>query len=276
MLGQATPPSSNEPQKNWKDRAEYDLFDAITKDNNPKTKLEKLQQWEKQYPQTDWAKERQTLFLTTYAALGQAKEATEVAKKILADDPKNFTALYYVMFFTRQVAGNNPSPEVLDQGEKAARAILANIDTPPPNVTAEQWKTARTDVENLAHTTLGWVPMQRKDWPAAEAEFEKSLKLNPNNGELDYFMGTSIASEKDPAKMPTALFYFARAATYEGQGALNPGGRQQVLDYLKRAYKGYHGSDEGFDKLLAAVKSASAPPADFNIESAIVIAERKR
>jgi tetratricopeptide (TPR) repeat protein len=276
MLGQATPPSSSEPQKNWKDRAEYDLFDAITKDSNPKTKLEKLQQWDKQYPQTDWAKERQTLFLTTYAALGQAKEATEVAKKILADDPKSFTALYYIMFFTRQVAGNNPPPDVLDQGEKAAKAILANIDTPPPNVTPEQWKTARTDVENLAHTTLGWIPMQRKDWPAAEAEFEKSLKLNPNNGELYYFMGTSIASEKNPDKMPAALFYFARAATYEGTGALNPAGRQQVLDYLKRAYKGYHGSDEGFDKLLAAAKSASAPPADFNIESAIVIAERKR
>ena len=42
------------PQKNWKDRAEYDLFDSITKDTNPKTRLEKLQQWEKQYPTTEW------------------------------------------------------------------------------------------------------------------------------------------------------------------------------------------------------------------------------
>ena len=50
--GQATAPSSSAPQKNWKDRAEYDLFDAINKDTNPKTKLEKLQHWVKQYPQT--------------------------------------------------------------------------------------------------------------------------------------------------------------------------------------------------------------------------------
>ena len=37
-------PNTAQPQKNWKDRAEYDLFDSITKHNNPKTKLEKLQQ----------------------------------------------------------------------------------------------------------------------------------------------------------------------------------------------------------------------------------------
>ena len=94
---------------------------------------------------------------------------------------------------------------------------------------------------------------------AAEDECQQSLKLNPNSGQVDYYMGAAIASEKDVKKMPTALFYFARAATYDGQGALNPQGRQQVLDFVKRAYKGYHGSDQDFDKLIAAAKSAPIP-----------------
>ncbi len=274
MLGQATAPSSSEPQKNWKDRAEYDLFEAITKDTNPRTRLEKLQQWEKQYPQTDWAKERRTLFLTTYAAIPNAKEAVEAAKKILADDPKNFTASYYIMFFTQALGGLNPSPEVLDQGEKSSTAILANINTPPPNVTEEQWRTARTEVENLAHTTLGWVAMTRKNWALAEEEYLKSLKLNPNNGQVVYFLAGVLYSTKDPAKTPTALFYFARAASYDGPGALNPAGRQQVLDYVKRAYKGYHGSDEGFNDLLAQAKN-SPTPTNLNIKSAVDIAKEK-
>ncbi len=46
MFGQTQAPAAAKgPQ--WKDRMEYDLFVAITKDTNPKTKLEKLQQWEK-------------------------------------------------------------------------------------------------------------------------------------------------------------------------------------------------------------------------------------
>ncbi len=148
-------------------------------------------------PATDFEKQRKQLFLDTYVKLNQPKEAVAEAKLILADDPKDFTSLYYTMYFTRAVAGDNPTPDVLDQGEKATTALLANLDTPPPNVTADQWKGARTPVETLGHSTLGWIAMQRKSWDAAEGEFQKSLQLDPNNGEVDYFMGTVIASREE-------------------------------------------------------------------------------
>src|SRR5579872_6309061 len=52
--GTQTPATQNTGQKNWKDRAEYDLYDAITKDQNPQTRLEKLNQWKDKYPSTDF------------------------------------------------------------------------------------------------------------------------------------------------------------------------------------------------------------------------------
>src|SRR3982074_2367700 len=130
MMAQAQAPASPAPQKNWKDRAEFDLYDAITKDTNAKTRLEKLQQWQTQYPTTDYNTERKTLLVTTYAALNLPKETTEAAKQLLADDPKSFTALYYIMLFTQPLYLANQSPDVLDQGEKAAKTILENINTP--------------------------------------------------------------------------------------------------------------------------------------------------
>src|SRR5882757_5892888 len=134
MMAQAQPPTSAAPQKNWKDRAEFDLYDAITKDTNPKTRLEKLQQWQSQYPTTDYAIERKTLFVTTYAALNLAKETTEAAKQLLADDAKSFTSLYYIMYFTQPLYAANQSPDVLEQGEKASSTIIAGINSPPANV----------------------------------------------------------------------------------------------------------------------------------------------
>jgi tetratricopeptide (TPR) repeat protein len=273
--GQAQPPASAAPQKNWKDRAEFDLYDAITKDTTPKTRLEKLQQWTTQYPTTDYNSERKTLFLTTYAALNLPKETTEAAKQLLADDPKSFTALYYIMYFTQLQYAATPSPDVLDQGEKAATTILENINTPPPNVTEEQWKTLRPQVELLAHVNLGFIAMTRKTWDAAEAEFQKSLQMNPNNGQVAYWMGFVIASPKKVERIPTALFYFARAATYEGTGAMDPAGRKKALDYVQRQYKNYHGSNDDFDKLLAVAKNSPTPPADFKIEDASVLAQKK-
>jgi len=272
MAGQDKPAG---PQ--YKDPAEFTLYDSILKDTNPKTRLDKLQEWQTKYAATEFEKQRKQLFLNTYVALNQPKDAVGEAKLILADDPKDFTSLYYTMYFTRALAGNNPTPDVLDQGEKATTALLANIDTPPPNVTADQWKGARTPVETLGHSTLGWIAMQRKMWDAAEGEFQKTLAMDPNNAEVDYFIGTVIASEKNPQKMPVAFFYFARAATYEGPtGALPQAGRQQVLDYVKRAYKGYHGSDEGFNDVLTLAKAQAAPPPDYHIRTAKEIAEENQ
>ncbi len=195
------------------------------------------------------------------------------AKQILADNPKDFTSLYYTMSFTRALAGNNPTPDVLDQGEKATTALLANIDTPPPNVTADKWKAARSPVEALGHSTLGWIAMQRKSWDAAEGEFQKSLQLDPNNGEVDYFMGTVIASEKNPQKMSAALFYFARAATYERNGRVGacrtPAGdglREARLQGLSRQRRWLQRSADG------RRKSQATPAADYRIKTAGEIA----
>src|ERR1700758_927029 len=55
-----------------KDQQECDLYNSILQDNNPKTKLEKLQAWEKQNPDTQFTQVRRTLLITTYAANGQA------------------------------------------------------------------------------------------------------------------------------------------------------------------------------------------------------------
>src|SRR5579864_4783023 len=81
----AQAPAAAAGQKNWKDRAEYDLYDAITKDSGPQSRLDKLNQWKEKYPTTDFIAERRTLLLTTYVALNQVMQAIGAAKEILAN-----------------------------------------------------------------------------------------------------------------------------------------------------------------------------------------------
>lgn len=275
MFGQAAAPSSSTPQKTWKDRAEYDLYTSIGQDQNPKTRLEKLEQWQKQYPKTDWEDVRQQAFLTTYAANNMGKEAVDEAKKILAADPKNFTANYYIMLFTQPLYTQNQSPQLLDDGEKAAKAVLASIDTPPANVSADQWAKLRPAVENLAYTNLGFIDMQRKNWDQAEMDLQKALTLKPDDAAVDYELGTAIASEKKVDRIPAALFYFARAATITGPNALNPAAQKSAMDYVQKQYKNFHGSDQGFNDLLAAAKSSPTLPATFSIKNANEIAQQE-
>ena len=250
-------------QKNWKDRAEFDLYDSITKDNNPKTKLEKLNQWKQKYEVSDYNDARQTLFLTTYAGLGQIPDALNAAKDILARDPNDFTALYYTSLLAPVLP--TPAPEQLDAADKAATAIVGGAK--PPNVGDADWQKVKGDIEAIGHKALGWVAMNRKQPDAAETEFKKSLAQNPKTGEVPYWLGIVILQERKPEKTSEAFYYYARAAAYDGEGALPPAGRTTVNGQVKGLYTKYHGSADGLDQLLTQAKASPNPPDGFKIVS---------
>jgi tetratricopeptide (TPR) repeat protein len=277
MRAQDATSQPGQKQPEYKDRGEYDLYDSITKDTNPATRLEKLEQWKAKYPNTDFIKQRRQIYLTTYVALNKVQDALDMAKEILADDPKDFTALYWTVELTPKlpaVTGKPATADALDQGEKAVNSLLNGgldaqfaPDKKPGSVTDAQWKQARSDTEAAAHTTLGWVAWQRNQFDAAEAEFQKSLAIDPNNGDVAYYMGTVIGAQKKLERYPVALFYIARAAAYDGPGAMNAAGRKQLMDYITSAYTKYHGSKDGLDNLLQVAKTSATPPGDFKIES---------
>jgi len=263
-------------KQEWKDRAEYDLFDSIQKDTNPQTRLDKLNQWKDKYPKTDFAKQRSQLFLTTYAQANQPAKAVDAAKDVLADDPSDFTGLYYTMLETPQVP--SPTPDQLDAGTKAANALLnGGLDAQfaaakkPATVTDAQWAQARRDVEEAAHKSLAWVDIQQKHDDQADGEYAKAITVNP--GDMSLVYGTVAKRMLTEKKYAEAIFYYVRAAEYDGPGALDAGTRQTVLNYAKKIYGQYHGGPDGFDDLATKAKTAAVMPADLKIVSAIDIAK---
>jgi len=273
--GQAQP-QAKQPQ--WKDRAEYDLAQSIAKEPDPNKKLALLDQWKEKYPESDLKENRLETYLDTYQALNQPAKMLENAQLILALDPKNMKALYWTNLLV--VSMNDTAPAKLELGEKAAQQLLAAANDffapeKKPAATPEAaWQQAKASMDALAHRTLGWVAMQRKDYAAAEKEFAEDIKLNAADGESAYWMGTVILVQKKVERQPEAVFYFARAAAFDGTGpagfpgALDPARRKQIEAYVQKAYVTYHGSDHGFADLLQMAKAHPFPPQDFKIQSA--------
>lgn len=276
---QAAAPSAAGAQKTWKDRNEYDLFEAARTGKDPAANIQKLDQWKQQYPTTNFGKERLELYLTNYVALNKIQDAVNIAKQILAQDPNAFTALYYITLYTPALVtpgATTVPPDILDQGEKAANGMLANLDKQKPATMADaQWETTKKPIAAVAHTTLGWVDMQRKDNEKAEAEFKQSLNLNPANGDVAYWLGVVEAAQKKPEKLPEILFYFARAASYDGPGAASPNIRQVAGQYLDKAYANYHGSKDGLDQVKATAKANAVPPPDYKVVSIVDLEKAK-
>ncbi|MGC9972992.1 MAG: hypothetical protein ABSE56_20625 [Bryobacteraceae bacterium] len=277
-LGAAWGQTPQPKKPEWKDRAEYDLEQSAEKEQDPKKKLDLLNQWKKDYPNTDFKMLRLDQYLATYRALQDAANSLDTAQEMLREDPKYINALFWTCLLV--VSSKDGSPARLDIGEKAANTLVSNLDEffapdkKPAAATDAAWKQARTDLAALANRTLGWVNKERKNQPEAEKYITEDLKLNPNDAEASYWLGTIIRQK--PERMSEALFQFARAAAYDGPGAMDATTRQTVLEYITKVYTSFHGQDaDGLRQLLALAKTQALPPAGFKVLSEDEVKEQK-
>lgn len=263
--------------KNWKDRAEYDLVQQIGQATDGNKKLALLEQWTQKYPNTDFKVERMVQYLEAYRLLNQPQKMWETAKQIIAEDPKNITALYWTSLLV--VSMGNTDPANLDFGEKAATTLANNLDDlKPAGVSDADWQKTKDAMKlhAVGHRALGFIAMTRKNYEEAEKQLTQNLQENPADAEAAYWLGTSILGQKKPERQSDALFYFARAAAYDGPGALDPNRRKVIMDYVTKAYEQYHGADpQGFQELLKVAKTNPAPPAGFKVLSDVEMKEKK-
>ena len=105
----------------------------------------------------------------------------------------------------------------------------------------------------------------------------KTLQSDPTNSQAAYMLaGVLLAQQKEhPEKMPLALFEYARAASYEGPGALDANTRKSIDGFLGKAYNTYHGSPMGLDQVKMLAKASALPPADYKLKSTVELAEEK-
>jgi hypothetical protein len=129
----------------------------------------------------------------------------------------------------------------------------------------------------FAQKTAGWIDWTRKDFARAEVELSKAIELDPKQGQVSYWLGDAMLQQNktNPEKQQAALYYFARAASYDGPTCLPSVDRKNLTAYLNTAYVKYHGSDEGLAQLVASAKSNPVPPTGFQIKSASQI-EKER
>jgi hypothetical protein len=265
-----------ENKKVPKDQQEYELISkAFAKETTPQERLQYLDEWQQKYPETAFDVDRARLFMVSYHQTNQGAKALEAAKGFLEKAPDDFAALYLITSLTPFV------PDTTEQhwadADKASNALLAGgiekqfaAANKPAGTDQAQWDSDKQQAIANAHQTLGWTAMQRKEHVKAEEAFKRSLQANPNSAQVSYWLGQEVSAQADPDKNELALFSFARAATYDGPGALTPQGRQQLDDYLVKVYSKYTGTDEGLAELKALAKSQPLPPSDLEIESAEV------
>jgi len=262
-----------QPASQWKDRAEYDMFNAILaaqgKDNNQVVEL--ADKYLAAYPESKFLKEVHELKLAAYQALNNTAKMDETANKLLEINPGNLRAILLLSYlFPRTFNVNDPAKDQkLEKAAENAKAGLAALDAlqPPPNVTPEQFKAQKDQSAAVLHQTVGFVALEKNDIPTAEQELRKSSEANPDDALGFYWLGRAYLSHK-PAEYEQGMWAMARAVSITGTTALNDATKTQFKDYLSKAYEARHGSTDGLEELLAQASASPFPPDGFHIMTA--------
>ncbi len=120
------PSSCQTMAKSWKDRAEFDLYERISRESNVSEKLKLLLEWRRMYPASDFTRERQSLFLRTYDSAGQGDEAVAAASELLQSDPSDVTAMLLLCYWAPRLKA--PPEGAAGLVKKAATQVLARLD----------------------------------------------------------------------------------------------------------------------------------------------------
>ena len=257
------------------DVAEYNFYVSTLNEKTPATKLQLLDHFLTKYPNTVVKEQALEVKMNTLQQVGQSPEPA--ARQLLEVNPNHLRALFWVSYFFYQtpLSPNDPELEkkLSEGGEFAQRGIEQLSKFQPPNVSAEDLEKQKNAFEATFRQALGVVADIRKKYGEAQSEYRRAAELSPQDGGLFYRLGNAYIAQRPDPKYNEAFWAFARAATMDGAGALQPAGRQQVDDYLRKIYEQYHGPDEeGFTQLKQQAKAQPFAPDGFKVLSKAEVA----
>jgi hypothetical protein len=264
------PPAA--PAKKFKDDKEQTEAVAAGAEKDPKAKLEKLDKWKADYPQTEYEQERIGAYFDTYGQLKMYHEQVQADEELRKTLTADLTLLRTIFIDVPQI--KPPSADDLAAMVDAANYIINNPDKvfDPKNKPAGQsdaeWNNLKPAMIEYSKTQLDWVAQQK----GQDAVISR-LKEDPTRVQLNVWLATQIFAEAKkghPELQAGGIFHYARAAAYTGPGCLDPKTRDSMRSFVDRAYKTFHGSTEGEDKLLAYA-AANALPGDYHIKSNVEI-----
>ena len=245
-------------QKVIKDPAEYNAYITALTMKDPAQKAAGMEAFVSTYPDSVVKIDALEQAMAAYQQTGNTEKVAEVARRILDLHPRNVRALAVITYILR--SGSDPT-----QACPFAQNGLQTLSTleQPENLSEGDFHKLRAQMADIFYGALGACALEKKDYGRARDYYQKALQIDPINLQNTYQTGIADL-ETNPVEV-NGFWYIAKAMNLaQTQG--NPQASQGMETYGKEKYRKYHGSDDGWDEIVRAASSESAPPADFSFK----------
>lgn len=259
----AAPPAAtgSAPQKVIKDAAEYNAYIGALNTKGPAARGAALEAFVALYPGSVMREDALAQAMAAYQQAGDQAKLEQAATQLLQADPRNLQALSVVVVLKRARATQGDRQALADLPAETQQGLSLLPHWPrPAGISAEDYAKLQRQMEQILEGAAGFAALQAKDYAQARAHYRKSVAIDPGNLQDVYQL--AIAELEMSPLDPDGFWYIAKANAIAATGN-NAAAQQNILAYGKGRYHRYHGSEDGWDRVLAAANGTDAPPAGF-------------
>lgn len=237
-----------------KDPAEYNAYMGAIGQKDVNAKISGLEAFLVQYPNSVVKVDALESLLASYQQSGNVAKLTDTANRILAVAPDNVRALVILAYMDK---ANQKWSDGMTHATHGLDAL--GKETKPDGMSDADFDKQKAQMGGLFNGVAGMSALNLKNYPDAQKYLRAAVQADPNNLENIYPLALAYLTATPPDDN-NGLFFIARAADLAPAA-----GQAQILAYGKSVYDKYHGTDDGWNDVLTTAKTATEPPAGFNI-----------
>jgi tetratricopeptide (TPR) repeat protein len=252
-------PAASQPQakKEIKDPAEYNAYVGAVQQTDPAAKISGLEAFLAQYSNSVMKEDALELLMGTYQQAGNQAKVIDTANRVLAVNPNNVRALTLLAYSERAAQKWADAKQHAERGLQALTTM-----TKPDGVSDADFEKQKANLGAVLDSVAGFSALQLKDNATAEKDLRAAVEADPSNVENVYPLALASLTAT-PEDDVNGLFFIARAANL----VKDPAGKAQITKFGHAKYVKYHGSEEGWNELLAMTATTPLPPPGFTIKA---------
>lgn len=243
------------------DQAEYSAFMAASNTPDPKEQAEAFESFAQKYPKSVVATNAMEESMADWQKVGDSVKVLEVAKEILAADPANIRVMAIVVALDRVSAAQGDASaldELCLQSTGGMREVA--MWQRPEGMADADFSKLHRQMDLIFTGAAGYCALQQRNFSQAHDWFLRVVQMEPNDLQDTYLLAIADL-ELDP--LDATGFWYCAKAVHLAAASTNAGSAGGMESYCKPKYVLYHGSDDGWNSVMAMAAAQSAPPAEF-------------
>ncbi len=262
-VGQAA--TAQKPQ--IKDPAEYNAYVNAVQQTDPAAKSQAIEAFLQTYPNSVMKEDALVQLMAAYQQAGNSQKTVDAANRVLQSNPNNIRALALLAYYHRSLAsaGTDPAKNADLAMEYGQKGLDALPNTPKAEGMSDaDFAKFRNELSAIFEGAVGFGALQKKDMELAQKDLRLAVEHEAAPNIADIYPLATADLEAKP--MNPEGFWFVVKASQLAQGQ----GQQQILEYGRKKYLRYHGSEAGWADIVKEAQASQSvmPPAGFTVTPA--------